>query len=81
MSHLVSSKTFAYLVVVCWSLWISLPENNHSSFVFVVSIAGEDLLPLTAMPMRAVNLRSKAMSVGHRTGTLRLRASMDDILF
>jgi hypothetical protein len=34
-----------------------------------------------AMPMRVVNGKSKPMRVGLRTGILRLRASMDGILF
>jgi hypothetical protein len=33
------------------------------------------------MPMRVDSGRSKPMRVGCRTGTLRLRASMDSILF
>jgi hypothetical protein len=33
------------------------------------------------MSMRVVNGKSKPMRVGLRTGILRLRASMDDILF
>jgi hypothetical protein len=34
-----------------------------------------------AMPMRDASRRSKPMRVGPRTGILRLRALMDDILF
>jgi hypothetical protein len=35
----------------------------------------------SATPMRVVSGRSKPMRVGLRTGILRLRALMDDILF
>jgi hypothetical protein len=47
MSSLVLIKAFACLVVICWSLWISLAERSHSSFPLVVSCVGEDLLPLS----------------------------------
>jgi hypothetical protein len=43
--------------------------------------AGEDLLPLSDDAMSVVSGRSKLIWVGLRTGILRLRASMDDILF
>jgi hypothetical protein len=33
------------------------------------------------MPTRVVSGRSKLMRVGHRTGIIRLRELMDDILF
>jgi hypothetical protein len=36
---------------------------------------------LSAMPTRAVSGKSKLMRVGLRTGILRLRMLMDDILF
>jgi hypothetical protein len=37
MSSLVLFKTFACLVVIFWSPWISLAERSHSSFPLVVS--------------------------------------------
>jgi hypothetical protein len=81
MSRLVLSKAFACLVVICWSPWISLAECSRLSFALVVSYLQVRicfLLPM--MSMRAVSGRSKPMRVGRRTRTLRLRASMDDIL-
>jgi hypothetical protein len=82
MSSLVLFKSFASLVVSFWSPWISLAERSRSSFdpvVFCVEVRNCFLLP--GMPMRVVSGKSKLMRVGLRTGTLRLRVSMDDILF
>jgi hypothetical protein len=82
MSPLVLSKAFACLVVICWSPWISLAERSRSSFALFASYVQVRIcFLLPAMPMRAVSGRSKLMRVGRRTGTLRLRALMDDILF
>jgi hypothetical protein len=47
MSSLVLRKSFACLVVICGSPWISLAERSCSSFALVVSYAGEDLFPLS----------------------------------
>jgi hypothetical protein len=82
MSPLVLSKAIVCLVVIYWSLWISLAELSHSSFALVVSYVQVRIcFLLPVMLMRAISGRSKLMRVGRRTGTLRLRASMDDILF
>jgi acyl-coenzyme A thioesterase PaaI-like protein len=82
MSPLVLSKAFACLVVICWSLWISLAERSHSSFALVVSYVQVRIcFLLPAMSTRAVTGRSKPMRVGRHIGTLRLRVLMDDILF
>jgi hypothetical protein len=82
MSPLVLSKAFACLVVIYWSPWIRLVERSHSSFAPVVSCVQVRIyFLLPVMPTRAVSGRSKPMRVGCRTGTLRLRASMDNILF
>jgi hypothetical protein len=62
--------------------WISLAERSRSSValaVFCVQVRNYFLLP--AMPMRVVSGKSKPMRVGLRTGILRLRMPMDDILF
>jgi hypothetical protein len=69
-------------VLIFWSSWISLAERSRSSFalvVFCVQVRNCFLLP--AMPTRAVSGKSKLMRAGLRTGTLRLRESMDGILF
>jgi hypothetical protein len=82
MSSLVLIKAFACLVVICWSPWISLAERSHLSFalaVFCVHVRICFLFPV--MPTRVVSGKSKLMRVGLRTRILRLRASMDDILF
>jgi hypothetical protein len=82
MSSLVLFKVFACLLVIFWSPWISLAERSHSSFaliVFCVQVRNCFLFP--AMPIRVVIGKSKSMRVGLRTGILRLRALMDDILF
>jgi hypothetical protein len=82
MSHSVLSKAFACLVVISWSPWISLAERSHSSFALVVSCVQMRIcFLLLVMLMRVVSGRSKSMRVGLRTGILRLRASMDGILF
>jgi hypothetical protein len=82
MSPLVLSKAFACLVVICWSPWISLAESSRSSFALVVSyVLVRICLLFLVMPTRALSGRSKLIRVGLRTGILRLRASMDDILF
>jgi hypothetical protein len=68
--------------MIFWSPWISLSEHSHSSFdlvVFYVHVRNCFLLP--AMPMSVVSGKSKPMRVGLHTGILRLRASMDGILF
>jgi hypothetical protein len=82
MSPLVLSKAFACLVGICWSPLISLNERSRSSFalvVFCVQVRICFLLP--PLSTRDVSGRSKPKMVGRRTGTLRLRASMDDIVF
>jgi hypothetical protein len=64
------------------SPWISLAERSRSSFalvVFYVQVRNCYLLP--TMPTRVVSGKFKLMRVGLHTGTLRLRAPMDDILF
>jgi hypothetical protein len=82
MNPLVLSKAFACLVVICWSPWISLPEHSRSSFALVVSCVQVRMcFLLLAMPMRVVSERSKPVRVRPRTGILRLRALMDDMLF
>jgi hypothetical protein len=47
--------------------------------IFCVQVRSCFLLP--AMPMRVVSGKSKPMRVELRTGILRLRTPMDDILF
>jgi hypothetical protein len=82
MSPLVLSKAFAYLVVICWSPWISLAKRSGSSFALVVSCVQVRIcFLLLAMLTRIVSGRSKPVRVRPRTGILRLRASMNDILF
>jgi hypothetical protein len=82
MSTLVLSKAFACLVVICWSLWISLVERSRSSFALVVSCVQVRIyFLLPKMLMSVVSGRSKLMRAGLRNGILRLRASMDGILF
>jgi hypothetical protein len=82
MSPLVLNKAFACLVVIRWSLWISLAECNRSSFAPVVSYVQVRIcFLLSVMPTRTISGRSKPRRVGQRTGTLRLRASIDGILF
>jgi hypothetical protein len=61
---------------------INLAERSHLSFalaVFCVQVRNCFLLP--AMPMMIVSGKSKPMRVRLRTGILRLRMSIDDILF
>jgi hypothetical protein len=61
---------------------INLAERSRSSFalaVFCVQVRNCLLLP--AMLMMIVSGKSKPMRVRLRTGILRLRMSMDDILF
>jgi hypothetical protein len=68
--------------VIFWSPWISLAEHSRSSFalaVFCVQVRNYFLLPV--MPTKVVSGKSKSMRVVLRTGILKLRASMDDILF
>jgi hypothetical protein len=75
-------KAFACLVLIIWSPWINLAERSRSSFalvVFCVQVRSCFLLPV--MPMRVVSGESKLMRVELRTGTLRLSAPMDGILF
>jgi hypothetical protein len=81
MSPLVLSKAFTCLVVIYWSVWISLAECSHSSIalvVFCVQVRICFLLP--AIPTRVVRGKSKPVRVGPRTGIIRLRASIDGIL-
>jgi hypothetical protein len=82
MGSLVLFKAFAYLVVIFWSPWINLAKRSLSSFaliVFCVQVRNCFLFP--AMLTKAVSGKSKPMWVGLRTGFLRLRVLMDDILF
>jgi hypothetical protein len=82
MSHLVLSKAFACLVVICWSLWISLVERSRSNFSLVVSCVQVRIcFLLLAMSIRVISGSSKPMRVGLSTEILSLRASIDDILF
>jgi hypothetical protein len=82
LSSLVLFKVFACLVVILLSPWISLAERCRSSFSLVVSyVQVRNYILFLAMSMRAVIGWSKPMRVGLRTGTLSLRALMDDILF
>jgi hypothetical protein len=82
MTSLVLFKAFACLVVIFWSPWISLVECSHLSFALVVfCMQVRNYFPLSAMLMRVVSGKSKPMRVRLCTGTLRLRAPMDDILF
>jgi hypothetical protein len=82
MSSVVLSKAFACLVVICWSLGISLAEHSHSSFALIIScVLVRICFLLPVMLTRSISGRSKPMRVGRRTGTLRLIASMDGILF
>jgi hypothetical protein len=82
MSSLILIKAFACLVVICWSLWISLAKRSHVCFTLVVSCVQVRICFLfPAMPTRVVSGRSKLLTVGLRTRILRLRASMDGILF
>jgi hypothetical protein len=67
---------------IFWSPWISLAECSHSSFAHVVFyVLVRNCFLLSAMSMRVVSGKSKPRKVGLRTGTLRLRALMDGILF
>jgi hypothetical protein len=82
MSSLVLFKAFAYLVVMCWSPWISLAERSRSSFALVVScVKVRNCFLFLVMPMRVVSGRSRPMRVGLHIGIIRLRALMDVILF
>jgi hypothetical protein len=82
MSPLVLSKAFACLGVICWSPWICLAERSRSSFALVVSYVQVRIyFLLPAIPTRVVSGRSKPIRVGLHTGILRLRVSMDAILF
>jgi hypothetical protein len=82
MSYLVLFKTFACLVVICWSPWISHAECSRSSFALVVSsVQVRNCFLFLAMLTRVVSGKFKSMRVGLCTGILRLRAMMDGILF
>jgi hypothetical protein len=82
MSSLVLIKAFACLVVIYWSLWISVAEHSHSRFALVLSRVQVRICFLfPMMPTRVVSGRSKLLTVGLCTRILRLRVSMDDILF
>jgi hypothetical protein len=64
------------------SPWISIAQRSRLSFalvVFCVHVRNCFLLP--AMPTRVISGKSKPMRDGFRTGILRLRMLMDDILF
>jgi hypothetical protein len=79
---LVLFTTFACLVVIFWSPWISLAEHSHLSFalvVFCVQVRNYFLFPM--MPTRVVSGMSKPMRVGLHTRILELRELMDGILF
>jgi hypothetical protein len=70
------------LVVICWSLWISLAERSRSNFALVVSCVQVRIyFLLPEMLTSVVSGRSKLIRTGLRNGILRLRVSMDDILF
>jgi hypothetical protein len=81
MSHLILFKPTC-LEVIFWSLWISLAERSHSNFTLAVfCVQVRNCFLLSTMPTRVVSRKSKPMRVGLRTGMLRLRMLMDDILF
>jgi hypothetical protein len=64
------------------SPWISLAECSRSSFALVVfCVQARNCFLLPVMPRRVVSGKSKPMRDGLRTGILRLRMPMDDILF
>jgi hypothetical protein len=82
MSSLVLIKAFACLVVIFWSLWISLAERSRSSFALIVfCVQVRNCFLSLAMLTRVVSGKSKPMRVGLRTRILRLRVLMDGILF
>jgi hypothetical protein len=82
MSSLVLVKAFACLVVICWSPWISLAERSRLRFALIVScVQVRKCFHFSVMSTRVVSGKSKPMRLRLRTGILRLRASMDDILF
>jgi hypothetical protein len=69
-------------VVIFWSPWISLARHSRSSFALVVFLCvGEELLPLSDDADEGCLWEVKPMRVELRTGIIRLRASMDGILF
>jgi hypothetical protein len=64
------------------SHWISLAERSRSSFALVVfRVQVRNCFLLLVMPTRVVSGKYKPMRDGLRTGILRLRMLMDDILF
>jgi hypothetical protein len=64
------------------SHWISLAEHGRSNFALVVfCVQVRNYFLLLVMPTRVVSEKSKLKRVGLRTGTLKLRAPMNDILF
>jgi hypothetical protein len=70
------------LVVIFWSPCISLVERSHSSFALVVfCVQVRNCFLFSVMLMSVVSEKSRPRRVGLRTGILRLRAPMDDILF
>jgi hypothetical protein len=74
--------TFACLEVIFWSPWISLAERRRSSFALAVfCVHVRNCFLLLVMSTRVVSGKFKPMRVGLRTGILRLRMPMDDILF
>jgi hypothetical protein len=82
MSSFVLFKAFTYLLVICWSQWISLSERSHSSFALVISyVQVRNCFLFLVMPMRVVSGKSKLMRVGLCTDILWLRTLMDGILF
>jgi hypothetical protein len=82
MSLLVVFKAFVCLVVIFWSPWISLAKRNRSSFALVVfCLQVRNCFLFSMIPMRVVSRKSKPRNVRLRTGILRFRALMDNILF
>jgi hypothetical protein len=82
MGSLVLFKSYACLVVIFWSPWISLAERSCSSFALVIfCVQVRNCFLFLVMPMKVVSEKSKPMRVGLRTRIHRLRVPMDDILF
>jgi hypothetical protein len=82
MGSLVWFKAFSCLVVIFWSPWISLAEGSRSSFALIVfCVQVRNCFLFLMMPIRVVSGKSRPRRVGQCTGILRLRASMDGILF
>jgi hypothetical protein len=82
MGSLVLFKSYACLVVIFWSPWISLAERSCSSFALVIfCVQVRNCFLFLVMPMKVVSGKSKPMRVGLRTRIHSLRVPMDDILF